>query len=369
MTTLPPEILLEIFSYLSPTSSESKTISATPPLSASLSLSPHAEEDDAIVTKHALCLVSRQFYALALAFLYSHIRISDPQHLLALAEPILFNHASTSFINTIRQHTTRLDITIAPTVANGLTAGSGIYIAASVLLRTCTPGTLSHLSLSLPLSEAVSLAHDVPPGLTVLAWRAAPLHLFAPLLDVSAATLRMLDLAGSSSDTLEAGAVGMRALDMPHLHTLRVPISWPLAPLAGMQLASLRSFAVWIKPCSSSLTAAERVAFTQFLAAHGPKLAAFACLSADIRVNLAHVPNLRTLSFCADDESLILDSEALLLRLTDIEILGVKSGSVPYVLMETLVAVMNPRFPELRRVHVQDIDGGPPRCTSFILPD
>ncbi|KAH8114112.1 hypothetical protein DFH11DRAFT_249923 [Phellopilus nigrolimitatus] len=368
MTTLPREVLLRIFSCLSPTSSESKTISATLPRFAYNHLDPHTEEDDAIRTKHALCLVSRQFHALAHAFLYSHIRISDTQHLLALAEPILFNHASPAFVNTIQQHTTLLDISIAPTDARGLTAGRGVDIAASVLLRMCKPGTLSHLSLSLPLSEAVSLAHDVPPGLTVLAWRAAPLHLFAPLLDVGAATLRVLDLAGSWSDLLEVGSTGMRASDMPRLHTLRMPISWPLLGLARRRLASLRTFAVWIKPRHSSLTAAERLAFTQFLAAHGPKLDALACLSTDIRANLAHVPNIRTLSFCEDDESSILDSEARLLRLTDIEIVGVKSGSLPAVLIGKFITVMDPRFPELRRVHMHDNDGSPRRYVSFEPP-
>ena len=191
-----------------------------------------------IATKYALCLVSRQFYAITRRFLYQYIRITNEAHLYAMAERILFPHEDSDFVDIIKRHTRRVEICLTDDPA--VRVSGPVYISASAVLRTCAP-KLSHLTIAVPHQITMALLQDIAGGrfrkLRVLRWRFLHPFMLPQLLPRIASRLQVLDIPDVQVGRLIG--VKQRLPTFPRLHTLRIS-SDALASIDILKVPALR---------------------------------------------------------------------------------------------------------------------------------
>lgn len=313
---LPDDILLRIFSEFSLIEWTTDDLERGRwPLNPSMLYNRRLEDDNVthLKTKLALSLVSRRFNELTTRLLYEFVRIRSNQQLKALDRCL--HHLPVLALRMAR-YTKRLDIVptdepIDRPHEHGfrtlpLQRFQPIYEFVMRIWSACP--NLIHLTISIlqeTLRDESILMKSIRlhcPKLQVISWRYGPEIEHLDLLASFASNLRVFDLSKVAGLRSYYGdPKNVILLQMPHLHTLRGPMSIICRDFQHFELPMLRTV-ITEHDTTGDLYKQENG--EAFFSKHGARIRNFITQSPRLGIKLSWLPNLRRLVFRIDDDIL-----------------------------------------------------------------
>lgn len=312
---LPDDILIRIFSEFSLIEWTTDDLECGRwPLNPAMLYSRHLEKDNVthLQTKFALSLVSRRFNELTTRLLCEFVRITSIQQMKALDQCL--HHLPVLAVKMAR-YTKRLDIVptnepINRSHNNGFEKHSlqrvrPFYESAMRIWSACP--NITHLTISIlqeTLPDASILTDTIRlhcPRLQVVSWRYGPEIEHLGLLANLASNLRVFDLSRVAGLRSYYGRPKNISLQMPHLHTLRGPISIICRDFQHFELPMLRTVIAEHDTVGALYKVANGEAF---FSKHGARIRNFITHSPKLDIKLSLLPNLRSLVFRVDDNVL-----------------------------------------------------------------
>lgn len=313
---LPDDILIRIFTEFSLIEWTTDNLERGRwPWNPAMLYSRHLEKDNAthLKTKLSLSLVSRRFNELTTRLLYEFVRITSIQQMKALDHCL--HHLPVLAVK-IARYTKRLDIvpTKEPIVRSqnndfaklSLQRVRPFHEFAMRIWSACpniTHLTISILQETLPdesiLTRAVRLHCS---KLQVINWRYGPEIEHLDFLASFGSNLRVFDLSSVAGLRFYYGAPkNVISLQMPHLHTLRGPISIICRDFQHFELPMLRTVIAEHDTVGALYKEENGEAF---FSKHGARIRNFITHSPKLGIKLSLLPNLRRLVFRVDDDLL-----------------------------------------------------------------